>query len=380
MLSKFFNLENTEIISKADFNLYPKASDRSFWDNISEELYKQLIENGEKYLNFNYPVLLMSDYLKFSRTGERTPYENPYGERREALYALTLAECAEHKGRFIDDIINGIYLICDETSWVVHAHNYKDIRYGTHDGNNTAKLPVDDNIVIDIRSSETSFIVALAYYCLKSEFDAVSPLICQRIEKKIDERIISLYEKYDEYFWKSEVCNWNVYCNSFCLASAMIIIEDNDRRKRFIEKVIESINFYYSAYYSDGGTEEGPLYWIHSCGNFFKAISIIKYVTGGKVDITKEQKTINMASYPAKMYIGDRRFVNFADATSFAAIPFSLLYNFGTSTGNESLVALSKISKDLNPKCSTIEDVVAFDKIDKTEAEFSGNTRSFTSK
>ena len=371
MLSKYFNLDNIKIMSRDEYALYPKASDRDFWDNLSEGLRSRVIENGEKYLGYEYPLLLMSDYLKFERTGERTAYEIPYAERRTALYALILAECTEHKGRFLDDIINGIYLICDETSWVVHAHNYKDIRYGTHDGNNTAPLPVDDNIVIDIRSSETSFIVSLAFHCLKSELDAVSPLICKRIEKKIDERIVSLYEKYDEYFWKNEVCNWNVYCNAYCLATGMITIEDNERRKNFVRKVLESINVYFTDFNNDGGTEEGPLYWTHSCGNFFRAIDIIKYVTYGKVDITKEQKSINMANYPSKMYIGDKRFVNFADALSYSMPPYELAYNFGIATGNSSLVALSKIAKEINPVCNTIESVMVFDKIDKVEAEFS---------
>ena len=281
MLSKYFDLDNINIISKKDFNLYPKASNRDFWDNISPELKQKLISNGEKYLDFKYPLLLASDFMKFEREGQRPPYEEPYAVRRDALNALVLAECTEYKGRFIDDIINGIYLICDETSWVVPAHNYKDIRYGTHDGNNTALLLRDDNIVIELRSTKTGHDLALVYYLLKDELDMVSPMICKRIEIKLEERIISLYEKYDEYFWKTEINNWNPQCNVHCLVAGMIMIDDDERRRNFVKKLLKSVNVFYSSFINDGGCEEGVLYWDHSCGNLFRTLDVVKYLLLG---------------------------------------------------------------------------------------------------
>lgn len=247
--------------------------------------------------------------MRFEKEGQRPPYEKPYAQRRDALNALVLAECAEHKGRFIDDIINGIYLICDETSWVVPAHNYKDIRFGTHDGNNTALLPLDDNIVIELRGAKTGHDLALVYYLLKDELDAVSPEICRRIEIKTEERIISLYEKYDDYFWKREINNWNPQCNIHCLVAAMIMIDDDERRKSFVQKVLKSANYYISAFANDGGCDEGVLYWEHSCANFFRIADFIKQITYGKIDITLEPKVVAMSSFPANMYIGKGRVI-----------------------------------------------------------------------
>ena len=38
------------------------------------------------------------------------------------LQRLILAECLEGKGRFVDDIANGVWLICEETFWGAPAH------------------------------------------------------------------------------------------------------------------------------------------------------------------------------------------------------------------------------------------------------------------
>ncbi len=38
------------------------------------------------------------------------------------LAKLVLGECMEGQGRFLDDILNGIWTICEETYWGVPAH------------------------------------------------------------------------------------------------------------------------------------------------------------------------------------------------------------------------------------------------------------------
>ena len=65
--------------------------------------------------------------MDFARTGNRRRYEGPYFERRSALGRLVLAECVEGSGRFLDDIINGVWAICEESTWVISGHNLADI-------------------------------------------------------------------------------------------------------------------------------------------------------------------------------------------------------------------------------------------------------------
>ena len=97
--------------SFSPFVPYPKASERSEWEKLDSETLNELIKRGETFLGFDYPYLKATDFLEFSRTGNRVHYEDKLFIKRKALDALVLAECAEHSGRFTDDIVNGIFAI-----------------------------------------------------------------------------------------------------------------------------------------------------------------------------------------------------------------------------------------------------------------------------
>lgn len=85
-----------------------KECDRKAWNELDAETLNELIKCGEAFIGFDYPYLKATDFCEFSRTGNRVHYEDKLFIKRKALDALVLAECAEHSGRFMDDIINGI--------------------------------------------------------------------------------------------------------------------------------------------------------------------------------------------------------------------------------------------------------------------------------
>ena len=99
------------------FSLYPPIHDRESWEALDEDWKRETVKLGERYLHFSYPYLSATDFLDFTRTGNRVRYEDKLFSKRQALGALVLAECVENKGRFTDDIVNGIYAICDESAW-----------------------------------------------------------------------------------------------------------------------------------------------------------------------------------------------------------------------------------------------------------------------
>ncbi|MBE5989755.1 MAG: heparinase, partial [Paenibacillaceae bacterium] len=92
------------------FNPLFPASNRDSWEGLPEELRSRLIQDGEQYLGFSYPSLPATEFMEFSRTGNRSHFQDKMFLRRTVLNSLVLAECAEYKGRFLDDIINGLYL------------------------------------------------------------------------------------------------------------------------------------------------------------------------------------------------------------------------------------------------------------------------------
>ena len=48
--------------------------------------------------------------------------QGPHNKNNMALSALILAELAEGKGRFLEQIVDGIFFKCEKTTWAVSAH------------------------------------------------------------------------------------------------------------------------------------------------------------------------------------------------------------------------------------------------------------------
>ena len=101
---------------------YPRYQDRKAWDILLGERNKAfLIKAGEKILDYQWQHIPATAYLEYSRKG--TDYQlKPYWTNSENINILMLAELAEGKGRFVDQLINGVYYSCESTSWVISSH------------------------------------------------------------------------------------------------------------------------------------------------------------------------------------------------------------------------------------------------------------------
>ena len=195
----------------------PPASDRAVWEGLPEDLKNCLVVNGESWLGYQFPTILITDYLEFSRTGNRSNYEKKMFERRNILNALVLAECVEYQGRFLDDILNAVFLMCGESAWQFPAHNVY-VR-------DTPQFPIPDMTrpVFDLDAGETATDLALTRYLLGEAFDKISPVIAVDIQDHLEHRVFQPY--LTEHFWwmgngKEHVNNWTSWCTQNVLIAA----------------------------------------------------------------------------------------------------------------------------------------------------------------
>ena len=87
-------------------------------DSVKDKLIKQ----AEKAIAYNWPSLPASLYLDYKLTGTRVNYENLQNERRKILSNLVAGELIQDKGKYIPQIVNGLWLILEESTWVAPAH------------------------------------------------------------------------------------------------------------------------------------------------------------------------------------------------------------------------------------------------------------------
>ena len=116
----------TEMLKNGTRRIYPPSDDRHAWDGIPEENRREILELAETYAKIPYPMRTASGFLAFSRTGDRQADEKPYFTRRRKLCVSVLHSCA-FPGTIPDEITDGIWMICEESSWVISAHNVNPV-------------------------------------------------------------------------------------------------------------------------------------------------------------------------------------------------------------------------------------------------------------
>ena len=132
------------------YDKYPNIADRAHWDALSDEVRDALIKSGEEAQKEPWTQLLISDFREFSKSGNRVRFEDRYFPRRRKLNRLVMAECAENKGRFIEDILDGMYLILEETTWCLPPHT-SYIRDARQETMPDVTRPIIDNFSLERR-------------------------------------------------------------------------------------------------------------------------------------------------------------------------------------------------------------------------------------
>ena len=159
-------------------------------------------------------------FLEYARTGNRSHWEGVQFGRRTHLRHTVLAECAEGKGRFVDDIADGIWAICEESFWGVPAHMGAQKR--------GVGLPDVQEPIIELFSAETGALLAWTRYLFGKQIDKVHPLIRERLEAEIERRLLSVYRNRQDFGWmglnnSAPVNNWNPWINSNLLTCALLM-------------------------------------------------------------------------------------------------------------------------------------------------------------
>ncbi|MFC5649072.1 heparinase II/III family protein [Paenibacillus solisilvae] len=314
------------LLSREDYKPFPAIEERHKWSEIPQSLKKFWMDKGESKLNHPWPTLTATLYMDYIRTGNRVKYDSALLGRRQDLAALVVAECIENEGRFLDDIVNGIWCICEETFWGIPGHGYMMQRQDP--------LPDVSDPVIELFSAETAALLAWTYYLLRIKLDAVSIMVGERIQLEVKKRILDPYLNRSDFWWmgfnqERMLNNWNPWCNSNCLSAFLLLEDDPQRRAAAVIKTMRSLDHYLERVGSDGGCEEGPKYWIYAGGTLFDCLELLYGASGGMIDIYDEPLIRQIGSYIYKVFIDDSSYANFADSSAKVHIPAELAYRYG---------------------------------------------------
>jgi hypothetical protein len=307
------------------WNPFPRYDERSFWQELPQRTIDSQLQRAEKNVGQPWPELPATLYMEFATIGNRSNYETSYFERRTRLADLVLAECMEGKGRFTGEIVNGLWLILEESSWTLPAHIGAQ-RAGKG-------LPDRNEPIVALFSAETSGLIAWTIYLLEDQLDEVSPLIVPHSKKEVKERILDPCLERDDFWWMSfntdHINNWNPWVNSNWLASMLLLEDSPQRRSAAAAKIMRSLDRFTGSYHDDGGCDEGPSYWGRAGASLFDCLEWFYSASNGKIDVYDYPLIKNMGRYIYRAHIDGRWFINFADASAKVGISHELVWRYG---------------------------------------------------
>ena len=337
MIYQLLKTSPLEKCLKDSFTPFPAYSDREKWQNLSQELKDYYIQNADELKNYKWPVMPASMYMEFVRNGNRSNFQSLFTKRRMSLFILMMAECIEGKGEYLDNIIDLVWMICEESTWVIPAHNNQNNR------SSGAVVDIEKGVIIDLTAAETGSLMSWVYYFLGNVLAEASPIIKRRIEIEIEKRIIKPYLERDDFWWMgfdkdahSRVNNWNPWINSNVIV-AFLIFADRETKIKGIEKAVRSTDIFLGSYAEDGGCDEGPGYFGVAGASLLDFVEELSFATNNEIDIHHWEIIKNMACYIYRVYIGKSFFVNFADAHAQIHTPSGLLYRTGRKVGDNNL-------------------------------------------
>jgi len=330
MLSELFDSTLRELSKPGMFNLLPSYDDREQWESIDPDLRRHIVGDAEKLIGYRWPRIQASDYREYYSTGSRKSYDKVFKEVFDPLTKLAMAECVEGKGRFIEDLANGIFARCEDTSWVHTGHL-------NHHG--SEKIPRDDRKYLDLRCCSTGKQLAVVHNLLSERLREYSPVLVDRMEKEIEERILDIFLETDQW-WTNlipgyTINNWNTHCNHCIIATALIMEKDEEKLRRILEKSMRSLDVFLSIYKQDGACNEGPGYWKGASLVFLKILRLISKVYSIDFSEIADDRIRNMGNYIYKMLIHEDWFMSYADGNGKNPMLGIKLYLTGKTLDDE---------------------------------------------
>lgn len=334
-------LLSKSLLSASEWHPYPTASEREAWQQVPPQVAEITLARAEKVNGPAWESLPATVFLEYKTNGNRSHFERYYFTRRSRLTDLVLGECVEGKGRFLDDIVNGIWIECEETFWGLPAHLFLQ-RVHPNSG-----LPDVEEPVVDLFAAETGATMSWIHYLLGAQLDQVNPMITRRIAYEVKRRILDPAFARNDFSWmfneysgqKHHLNNWTPWIDSNWMLANLLLEPDAERRKAALLKICRSIDQYLDDYRPDASCEEGPGYWNVSPGSYFDCCFLLSSATGGAGNPVTHPFVRKMFRYIADVHINGSWFVDYGDAPPKMKESGEFVYRIGQAANDTTLDA-----------------------------------------
>lgn len=291
------------------------------------------------------PILTYTMYREFERNGERPGYQNPYFQRR-AMLARAVVEYVMGDSSMLDPIQDLLWAICEETSWVLPAHEEQGPDYWRIDptivrdqpfGAHTSLTREPDSI--DLFAAETGASLAEAIYLIG---DDLAPEVRQRVRQEVERHIFKPYLAYGrEHWWFKGALNWNGVVNGSVGLAFLRLENDVQTKAEALAMVLEGFEAYIATgFEADGGSIEGVGYWNYGLMYYVTVAELLREITAGELDLLASERVKDIAYYPVGMALTPPMYLNFGDAPDTVYLSAGIAQKLAERTNTPELRAL----------------------------------------
>jgi Heparinase II/III-like protein len=278
-----------------DSPLLPELVDADPAALLSTERGKAILEWANGATGEPIPTTSYTLYRRFRAAGERPPYEKPYFVKRRLLSQHAVGAWLTRDKVHLDRVNDLLWSICEETTWVLPAHEKSD--------------PWN----IDLFAAETG--VELAHVLLVLG-DTIPEEVRMRVHAEVKRRILDPYlEHAGDYWWDNGSNNWTGVCAGSVGQTFLLMDPDAERKAKALALVLGQFErFINVAFEPDGASLEGIGYWNYGLLHYVGLAEMLRARTGGAVDLLAQEKLTRIAHYPAAVALDKHAFASFADS------------------------------------------------------------------
>ncbi|MFE5258622.1 heparinase II/III domain-containing protein [Streptomyces coelicoflavus] len=318
----------------------PPATDRTYWESAPAFARKQLASLVDAALAQPWTVLPATGFLDYARTGDREKFEQVYFARRTRLAAAVVATALHGPRRdLLDEVVDGVWLLCDEAGWCLPAHE--------QGGDDHGPLPDPGRPTLDLFAAETGGLLAWLDALLGDALDAHAPLVRRRLRRTVRERVVTPFLDRDDWWWlglRGEFLNnWTTWIVSHVLPCAYLCAIDTATTAAVTERAVGVLDRYLDCCPPDGACDEGVAYWRRSAASLFECLETLSGACAPALgdalpDVFSLPLVRALARYPLATHIAGDRYVNFADGPARQpGTDAALLHRYGRRIGDAEL-------------------------------------------
>ncbi|MBD3943090.1 heparinase II/III family protein [Microbacterium sp. NEAU-LLC] len=349
----------------------PSSADRGVWGpggSADPASVRGILDRARADLDQPWPVPLASAAARLHDDGNRDGWESVLYERQRRLSraAVAAAHYADYPlvrssqmyadpavsrtsvtdeppvlgERFLAEVLDGVWLFCEQSSWCWPAH---DDAFRVHG----SVLPVVTSPYLDLGAGEVVSLLAWLDQLIGDRLEARYPGIRSRIRHEARVRIFEPFTQRRDWHWlglDGDVHNWNPWIHGNVIVAALRLLDDPaeaDERAAIVALALEGIDRYVSVLPEDGAIDEGYAYWWNGACRALEALDVVRHATGGVLDASGITALRETVAFPHRMHLGADWYLNLADgqARVSAAQPWHALHRAALAAGDRDAAA-----------------------------------------